>query len=526
MKPTKLLFFFLLFSATPLIAQTFQVESCHFEIINAEEQTVRICHGNYADNLEDGSTFAVIPSSVTYQGVNYTVVEIGKRAYWYCRANVITIPNTIKRICDEAFMYCFDIEEINLSEGLEVIGDRAFGSTYVHDIHIPASVRYLGKAPFMWAGNVTITVDAANPSYDSRQNCNAIIETATNTLIQGGAYTRIPESVTEIGVNAFGCYEGLESIDIPASVTTLCDSAFMWCYNLEKVELHDGLKSIGDKVFMTCPKLKELTIPKSVEHIGKNGIFANSNLILSVEEGNPFYDSREDCNAVIVSNNDSLIQGSNFSHIPATVKQIGNGAFLGCLGLKDICLPEGLTTVCDSAFHSCYNLSEVQLPGTLTSIGNYGFYYCAFSGIDLPEGLHTIGSYAFALCKNLKTIRLPGSITMMKEATFNGCDALESITILAATPPEVASAKDFLPENKFVTTILTVPENSMVAYRNHEVWGRFKNIVECNPTAIHSLQKDNNKLSNSHCFDLTGRRLTASPTKGVYIENGKKKAVK
>lgn len=565
---TLILSILLSFLATSLFAQEFCSEDCLFEIISEQEHTVRILRGNNTMNLDDGRTSAVIPSSVTYNGVTYTVVEIGEQAYWYCRPNIVTLPNTIKRICDEAFKYSLVIEEINLSEGLEFIGNLAFGASKVHEIHIPASVRHMGKAPFIWAENTTITVDAANPYYDSREDCNAIIETATNTLIQGSAYTRIPNSVTTIGANSFNCNYGLSSLDIPASVTTIMDNAFESCCDLEKIELPGGLKYIGDRAFIGCQKLKGMTIPKSVEHIGVNGIFANSNMSLKVEEGNTIYDSREDCNAVIASCNDSLIQGSNHSHIPSSVKQIGHCAFLGCLEIKDLHLPEGLTAVCDSAFSHCYYLSEAKLPSTLTRIGNYGFCYCAFSDIDLPEGLETIGSYAFSLCGNLTAITIPESVksigvgafysckslkeiilpaslltlsqkifggctqlekiiipenvASIGEDAFDGCEGLDSITVMAMTPPEVSSEKELLPEKKYATTILTVPQNAKMAYQSHKVWGKFKNIEESDLTDIHSPSIVNGKSVNSKYYDLSGRRLSTPPAEGIYIRDGKK----
>ena len=551
-----------------LPTQFFRVGTCDFEIISEEEQTIRIVRGDYSVNMEDGRTYAVIPSSVTYLGVDYTVVEIGEQSYMYCRANVITIPNTVKRISNEAFENCFDIEEIKLPEGLEFIGDRAFGSPFVHhEIHIPASVRYIGKAPFLLAGTTHLTVDAANPYYDSREGCNAIIETATDKLIQGCAYTVIPESVTSIGVNAFGCYDGLENISIPQSVRELCDSAFMWCYNLEKIELRNGLKSIGNRAFCMCPKLKSLIVPRSVDFIGINALYANNNVELSVENGNPYYDSREACNAVISTRNDSLIQGSNLSHIPSTVRQIGFNAFCGCLEIKDICLPEGLTAICDSAFTACYNLSKVELPSTLTLIGNYGFFNCAFSDIDLPEELEAIGSGAFAGCGNLKEMRIPESVkyigpgafkscrslqevflpsslltlsqelfvgctklkalvipknvTMIEKGALDGCESLDSIIILSTTPPDVATDMELLPEERYTTTILAVPKNSKIVYQSHKVWGKFKNIIENDHTTmVYPLTANSNNVNKY--FDLSGRRLAAPPAKGMYIENGRK----
>ena len=504
---------------TAAYGESFDVDGYGFKIISNSERTVCLVRDNEERKLDDGRIAVVIPSSVTYQGIDYTVVEIGKNVSVASMANIITLPNTIKRVCDEAYMYCAFLEEINLPEGLESIGSRAFGSSKVKEIHIPASVRHMGSAPFIWADSTKITVDESNPYYDSREGCNAIIETETNKLIQGSAYTRIPESVTSIGVNAFGAQYGLRRMEIPSSVRVIRDSAFMWCNSLQEVRLHEGLQSIGDKAFMMCHKLEGLAIPKSVEHIGINGIFANSDMKLSVEEGNPFYDSREDCNAVIASQNDSLVQGSNLSRIPPSVKIIGDLSFGGCLDITSLRLPEGLTTIGNEAFSACYNLAELSLPSTLVRIGSRGFYYCAFSEITLSEGLESIGSYAFQFCRNLKQVRFPQTVKSIGEAVFDRCVALDSITVLATTPPEVATGQPMLPEEKYATTVLTVPEGCEEAYRKHEVWGRFKNIVERDLTAIHSPSAATKQQKVP--YDLSGRHLSARPTKGLYIEDGK-----
>ena len=235
-------------------AQFFNVDGCGFKVISTSERTVSLVRGNERMQ-DDGRIAAVIPSSVTYQGIDYTVEEIGKGVSVASQANIITLPHTIKRVCDEAYMYCAFLEEINLPEGLESIGSRAFGSSKVKEIHIPASVRHLETAPFIWADSTKITVDESNPYYDSREGCNAIIETTTNTLIQGSAYTRIPESVTSIGVNAFGSQYGLKRIEIPSSVRVIRDSAFMWCNCLQEVRLHEGLRPVRLKTATASVKL-------------------------------------------------------------------------------------------------------------------------------------------------------------------------------------------------------------------------------------------------------------------------------
>ena len=121
--------------------------------------------------------------------------------------------------------------------------------------------------------------------------------------------------------------------------------------------------------------------------------------------------------------------------------------------------------------------------------------------------------------KNLKQVRFPQTVKSIGEAVFDRCVALDSITVLATAPPEVATGQPILPEEKYATTVLTVPEGCEEAYRKHEVWGRFKNIVERDLTAIHSPYAATKQQKVP--YDLSGRRLSSRPAKGLYIEDGK-----
>ena len=117
------------------------------------------------------------------------------------------------------------------------IGDYAFsGCDSLTSITIPNSVTSIGDDAFSGRKSLTsIRVESGNTVYDSRGNCNAIIETATNTLISGCKNTIIPSSVTSIGDWAFSYCSGLTSITIPNSVTSIGGTAFRNCTSLESI---------------------------------------------------------------------------------------------------------------------------------------------------------------------------------------------------------------------------------------------------------------------------------------------------
>ena len=140
----------------------------------------------------------------------------------------ITIPYGVTSIGGGAFMSCSKLESITIPNSVKSIGDVVFmGCSQLTSIHIPSSVESIGICLFEFCSNLhSITISKDNPTYDSRNNCNAIIETATNKLTNGCKNTTIPDSVTSIGQYAFAYCSSLTSINIPNSVTSIGKYAF------------------------------------------------------------------------------------------------------------------------------------------------------------------------------------------------------------------------------------------------------------------------------------------------------------
>lgn len=137
------------------------------------------------------------------------------------------------------------------------IGDYAFyGCTGLTSVSIPKSIGFtrfgsIGKAAFYGCTNLSsIIVDEANIRYDSRDNCNAIIETASNSLIVGCKKTIIPNSVTLIGDYAFSGSASLTSVTLPNSVTSIGDYAFYGCNGLSSVTIPNSVTCIGSYTFV------------------------------------------------------------------------------------------------------------------------------------------------------------------------------------------------------------------------------------------------------------------------------------
>ena len=276
-------------------------------ITNTKQATV--IGGYYSGDI-------VIPSEITYNNVICSVTSIGNYAFEYCEGlTSITIPNSVASIGYSAFYGCSGLTSITIPNSVTSIGNYAF---------------------YGCSGLESIVVEKGNTKYDSRNNCNAIIETKSNTLITGCKNTVIPNSVTSIGHYAFSGCSGLTSITIPNSVTSIGDYAFFECNAIERVELN--CPSIGNW-FTNKTSIKEVVIGNSVTSIGESAF--------------------EGCS------------GLTSITIPNSIKSIGSGAFYNCENLTDVyCLATDVPATNSNAFSGSYP-ENMTLHVLAEAINNY-----------------------------------------------------------------------------------------------------------------------------------------------------------
>lgn len=286
-------------------------------------------------------------------------------------------PNGVVYAGKVAYTYKGTMPEgtyLTLKSDTRSIGTAAFRyQSSLVGITIPASVVYIGNQCISVCVNLsTIKVESGNTVYDSRENCNAIIETATNTLVAGCNNTVIPNSVTAIGKFAF--------ID---------------CISLTDAQLHEQITTIGEQAYLGCEGLTQLRIPASVTNI-ENAAFAACNGVtkISVDSRNTVYDSRNSCNAIIQTSSNKLISGCQNTIIPNDVTVIDDFAFYMIYHLTHITIPASVNSIGKSAFQYADELktviSESTTPPTITAST---FYYTTYEQGTLYVPRASIDAY-------------------------------------------------------------------------------------------------------------------------------------
>ncbi|MBR6980850.1 MAG: leucine-rich repeat protein [Prevotella sp.] len=327
------------------------------------------------------------------------ITSIPAEAFANSTIKNLKMPN-VTNIGNAAFLNCDSLESVTIGNKVTSIGESAFNScSSLTSITIPDNVTSIKDSTFY--------------------HCVSLKSVT------------IPDNVTNIGDWAFEGCDGLKSVTISNGVTSIGESAFNSCSSLTSITIPDNVTSIGYEAFANCSSMKSVTIGKGINSFNRTAFHYDIALeSIIVTSGNPTYDSRDNCNAIIEKATNTLIYGCKNTVIPNSVTSIGYEAFEQCTSLTSIDIPNSVTSIGTYAFSNCTGLTSIEIPNSVTSIGTYAFSNCTgLTSIEIPNSITTIEEYTFNACKGLTSVTLPNSITRIQNNAFQYCSSLPSIVI-------------------------------------------------------------------------------------------------
>ena len=405
----------------PLVGVKFYDEASRLYYIITSANTVEVTYDQWHFNTYVGDY--VVPETVTYEGVTYTVTAIGYLAFAGCEGelNSVIVPNTVTTIEESAFEASTKLRTVVLPNSVENIAIRTFTNCYkLSSVRLPDGITYIPN--FMFEGCESLT------SLTIPSSVTHIGESAFNN--SGIVINSIPETVTSIGNNAFYYCEGITSMVIPESVTSLGWGVFCFCREMQSIQLPDNLQAIPATFLKNCFGLTSITIPETVTSIGEEAFSGCTHLTSVV-----IPEAVTSMGKGVFSNCYNLTS----IDMPETLDYLGERAFRECNHLTSITLPRNLTKVCNEVFEGCSALHQIEIPESVTSIGNRAFVDCNLEEVVIPNQVDSIGLNAFDGCQGLSHVVLGTSVSYLGEYALNTVESVgDSLIVecLGTTPPQ------------------------------------------------------------------------------------------
>ena len=501
--------FLTLFIASSVWADLFEVDNIYYATVNENEVAVVNENdakinamagygGDYASACYFGNV--VIPSSVTYDGNNYSVTYIGNYAFTKCYdLTSITIPSSVTSIGVYAFDGCSNLTSIMLPMGVWYIGYCAFrdcsslmsitipngvtsigrfafdGCTSLASITIPESVTSIGDNAFDDCSFTSVTIDCdmdvmsyvpaiyiTKDGFRYRvlnKSSVKVVESESDYSSNYSGDIVIPASITAgnnfsvvgIGSYAFDECSSLTSITIPNSVTSIDYGAFMYCTSLTSITIPNGVTSINTAAFVGCTNINTVNYNAvNCSNVKRNGgekdLFDSSVTIINIGE------NVEDISPYIFGSCTMLTSVSI-----ATDRDVSSfGLCFTKDGIKyHILNKNSVEVVSNGEYHSNYS-GDIVIPSNVTAGGTYsvvGIANSAFTGcsgltsITIPNSVTYIGNDAFSGCRNLKSIKIPSSMISIGDGAFSSYCNFTSVTIdcdMDVTDNDIYIVKDGL----------------------------------------------------------------------------------
>lgn len=407
----------------------------------------------------------VIPESIVYNGVTYTVSEVGSTAFKESAITSFTFSSTITKVGKGIFQGCTQLTNVHFSTGLTQLGQNMFnGCSALSEISLPGIFNSFPTNFFKGCTSLTkITFEDGEGLLDFNIGCFGL------------------ESEQELPLKELYIYKG---IDLEKN-TAMADKPFRGAANLEKVVIGGSVTEIPASYFENCSKLKNVTFEgTNLATIGTN-VFSGT----AIEE----------------------------ISIPESVTSIASGLFASTRSMRKVTLGNAVTNIDALAFNNS-SVSEINFPATLTSIGDMAFSGSGLTGnIAFSDGLKTIGAQAFATSAGITGFNIPASVTRIGDGFAMGCPDITSFTVDAANETYASSTNGEYIQSKDGKRILCfAPKAAPTEFTG--------NCTEIAPYAFYGCTKLN-KFNLNECnvfgdyslYNTGATELTLRGTVGRYV---------
>lgn len=440
---------------------------------------------------EDGITYIMtvaVAEKCSYEGpvrleFREGTTDIANNFRYGNKGNVtgIEIPSSVRRIGNEAFsgLRIWNGTELNLHEGLEEIGARAFENTDICGVKLPESLLAIGDEAFRGCQNVegemTIPENIVKLGNNVFEGCNIfkiifypknceetsnICKSAERLVVgsevrclSGFSYSQLKKVTFEertgddellIGVRTFDFCRNLASLSLPKGKIVIGDYALSDCNELTDfvcegvvtrigteafrgtgitaASFRDGLEYVGKAAFKNCDKLKTVSLGKTLKYIDDEAFYGNT-VLEEVYLG--------ECLDSVGSSAFLDCKSLRSVTLPETLKSLGSKyTFWNCSLLASINIPSSITKLGENCFGHCASLKQIEIPSTVTEIAEGCFMYCSsLEHVVIPESVCTISESCFLECSSLASVSIPASVTSIGRKAFENCNQLKSVVI-------------------------------------------------------------------------------------------------
>lgn len=346
----------------------------------------------------------VLPETVEYQGITYTVKGIHSNTFYGCSGlTQVTISENIEYVGAKAFWNCPNLETVNFNavdcDMMYTYYNNAYNSVFSSDasgsapaitrVTIGSSVQRIPDYAFKNAENIyqrlTVPASVTEIGNYAFYNCNSMVQ----MVIQGNG-------LQTIGNYAFyGCTALQTALNLPNSVVSTGRYSFYGCDHIPSLTIGEGMTNIGDYAFWNCPAMATVNFNavNCEDMKTRTGTGTNANPYVDYSVFNSGIEVG--CATPITT----LNIGANVTNIPDYAFRNSPNA------TNNLVLPEGLLNIGQYAFHSGGFTGDLTLPNTIQTIGHYAFYGCGdITALTVGEGATSIGGYAFWDCPSVVTV--------------------------------------------------------------------------------------------------------------------------